>query len=234
MSDGRHDEIGGDAGTVLAREQDIRLANARLVVGVARTYQGRGLALEELVDEGNAGLTRAAQQFDWRVRGATFVRTQHRGSVSRSSTRSTVAAPDQFPDPGVRERPGVRVRPCASASISRSTDASRAWKRSRARRGTRKSSASPTCGSAITSCIPAEQSYPSPYLLDPIVTLAWAAAVTENIGLGTSVLVLPQHNPLELANMLATIDSLSGGRLTHRGRRRLVGTRVRRARLRLR
>ena len=60
---------------------------------------------------------------------------------------------------------------------------------------------------------PAEQSYPSPYLLDPIVTLAWAAAVTENIGLGTSVLVLPQHNPLELANMLATIDSLSGGRL---------------------
>jgi probable F420-dependent oxidoreductase len=61
---------------------------------------------------------------------------------------------------------------------------------------------------------PAEQNYPSPYLLDPIVTLAWAAAVTENIGLGTSVLVLPQHNPLELANMLATIDNLSGGRLT--------------------
>ena len=61
---------------------------------------------------------------------------------------------------------------------------------------------------------PAEQSYPSPYLLDPIVTLSWAAAVTETIGLGTSVLVLPQHNPLELANMLATIDALSGGRLT--------------------
>jgi alkanesulfonate monooxygenase SsuD/methylene tetrahydromethanopterin reductase-like flavin-dependent oxidoreductase (luciferase family) len=31
--------------------------------------------------------------------------------------------------------------------------------------------------------------------------------VTETIGLGTSVLVLPQHNPLELANMLATIDA---------------------------
>ena len=81
---------------------------------------------------------------------------------------------------------------------------------------------------------PAEQSYPSPYLLDPIVTLTWAAAVTERIGLGTSVLVLPQHNPLELANMLASIDSLSGGRLTHRRRRRLVATRVRRPRLRLR
>jgi probable F420-dependent oxidoreductase len=61
---------------------------------------------------------------------------------------------------------------------------------------------------------PAGQSYPSPYLLDPLVTLSWAAAITERIGLGTSVLVLPQHNPLELANMLATIDALSGGRLT--------------------
>jgi probable F420-dependent oxidoreductase len=61
---------------------------------------------------------------------------------------------------------------------------------------------------------PAEQSYPSPYLFDPIVTLTWAAAVTERIGLGTSVLVVPQHNPLELANMLASLDNLSGGRLT--------------------
>lgn len=61
---------------------------------------------------------------------------------------------------------------------------------------------------------PAEQDYPSPYLYDPIVTLSWAAAVTETIGLGTSVLVAPQHVPLELANQLASIDDLSGGRLT--------------------
>jgi len=61
---------------------------------------------------------------------------------------------------------------------------------------------------------PAEQDYPSPYLYDPIVTLSWAAACTERIGLGTSVLVLPSHVPLELANQLASIDSLSGGRLT--------------------
>jgi probable F420-dependent oxidoreductase len=61
---------------------------------------------------------------------------------------------------------------------------------------------------------PAAQDYPSPYLYDPLVTLTWAAAVTERIGLGTSVLVVPQHNPLELANALAGIDSLSGGRLT--------------------
>jgi len=61
---------------------------------------------------------------------------------------------------------------------------------------------------------PADQSYPSPWLYDPFVTLAWAAAVTERVGLGTSVIVAPHHNPVWLANALASLDSLSGGRLT--------------------
>jgi len=61
---------------------------------------------------------------------------------------------------------------------------------------------------------PASQEYPSPRLYDPLVTLTWAAAVTERIGLGTSVLVAPHHHPLEAANSLASLDSLSGGRLT--------------------
>lgn len=61
---------------------------------------------------------------------------------------------------------------------------------------------------------PAAQPYPSPYLYDPLLTLTWAAAVTERVGLGTSVLVLPHHNPLWLANALASLDALSGGRLT--------------------
>jgi probable F420-dependent oxidoreductase len=61
---------------------------------------------------------------------------------------------------------------------------------------------------------PAAQDYPSPYLFDPLMTLAWAAAATQRIGLGTSVLVVPSHNPLELANSLASLDALSGGRLT--------------------
>jgi probable F420-dependent oxidoreductase len=61
---------------------------------------------------------------------------------------------------------------------------------------------------------PATQDYPSPYLYDPLLTLGWAAAATERIGIGTSVLVVPQHNPLWLANALASLDSLSGGRLT--------------------
>jgi len=60
---------------------------------------------------------------------------------------------------------------------------------------------------------PAEQSYPSPYLLDPFATLTWAAAVTERVRVGTSVIVVPQHNPVWLANHLATVDAMSGGRL---------------------
>ena len=60
---------------------------------------------------------------------------------------------------------------------------------------------------------PAEQTYPSPYLLDPFATLNWAAAVTTRIRLGTSVLVVPQHNPVWLANHLASLAFMSGGRL---------------------
>jgi Sigma-70 region 2 len=59
-------DAGGRDVRIDEHDQDIRLANTRLVVGVARTYQGRGLELDALVDEGNAGLMRAVQQFDWR------------------------------------------------------------------------------------------------------------------------------------------------------------------------
>lgn len=61
---------------------------------------------------------------------------------------------------------------------------------------------------------PAGQGYPSPYLYEPLLTLGWAAAATTRIGLGTSVLVVPQYHPLVLANSLASLDNLSGGRLT--------------------
>jgi probable F420-dependent oxidoreductase len=60
---------------------------------------------------------------------------------------------------------------------------------------------------------PAEQTYPSPFLLDPFATLNWAAAVTSRVRIGTSILVVPQHNPVWLANHLASLDYMSGGRL---------------------
>jgi len=49
--------------------------------------------------------------------------------------------------------------------------------------------------------------------LDPFVTLAMVAGVTERIGLGTSVLVLPYRNPVNLAAEVAALDVLSGGRV---------------------
>jgi probable F420-dependent oxidoreductase len=49
---------------------------------------------------------------------------------------------------------------------------------------------------------------------DPIVTLTLAAAVTTGIRLGTAVLAAPWYSPMLLARSLATLDQVSGGRLT--------------------
>ena len=49
--------------------------------------------------------------------------------------------------------------------------------------------------------------------LDPLATLAYLAARTERIGLGTAVLVLPYRPPLPTAKWVATLQELSGGRL---------------------
>ena len=48
---------------------------------------------------------------------------------------------------------------------------------------------------------------------DPMTILAFAAARTERVTLGTSVLVLPYHNPMRLAKQASTVDQLSNGRL---------------------
>jgi len=55
--------------------------------------------------------------------------------------------------------------------------------------------------------------YPPSFLLEALTTLAFVAAVTERVRLGTSVLVLPLRHPLVLAKQLATIERLSRGRL---------------------
>ena len=49
--------------------------------------------------------------------------------------------------------------------------------------------------------------------LDPLATLAWMAAQTRQIQIGTSVLVLPYRPKLPTVKSLATIQELSGGRL---------------------
>ena len=50
--------------------------------------------------------------------------------------------------------------------------------------------------------------------LDPLVALATAAAVTTRLGLGTGILLAAQHDPIVLAKQVATLDHLSGGRVT--------------------
>src|SRR5216117_1702921 len=50
--------------------------------------------------------------------------------------------------------------------------------------------------------------------LDPLATLAYLAGVTTRVGLGTAVLVLPYRPALPTAKWIATVQELSGGRLS--------------------
>ena len=66
--------------------------------------------------------------------------------------------------------------------------------------------------------LPDPQVPPSPVapegrMLDPAVALAFAAAHTSRVKLGTGIIILPQRNPLVLAKELASVDVVSGGRL---------------------
>jgi probable F420-dependent oxidoreductase len=59
--------------------------------------------------------------------------------------------------------------------------------------------------------MPGGESSPIP---DPLAWIAHVAALTERVRLCTGILILPQRNPVVLAKECATIDVLSGGRLT--------------------
>jgi len=65
--------------------------------------------------------------------------------------------------------------------------------------------------------VPSPRVAPSPMrptdpILDPLVHLAFVAAATERLLLGTGIIILPQRNPLVLAKQIASLDAVSGGR----------------------
>src|SRR6185503_18765737 len=57
--------------------------------------------------------------------------------------------------------------------------------------------------------VPAEADW-----IDPLIGLSFAAAATSTIRIATGVLLLPEHNPVLVAKQAASLDTLSGGRLT--------------------
>jgi len=75
-----------DAG---ARDQMVR-ANLRLVVNIARAYAGKGLPLQDLIEEGNLGLLRAVEGFDpdMNTRFSTYASYWIKQSIKRALVNS--------------------------------------------------------------------------------------------------------------------------------------------------
>jgi RNA polymerase primary sigma factor len=76
-------------GDVLARDRMVR-ANLRLVVNIARGYTGKGLGLQDLIEEGNLGLLRAVEGFDPEVgtRFSTYASYWIKQSIKRALINS--------------------------------------------------------------------------------------------------------------------------------------------------
>jgi len=66
-----------------------------------------------------------------------------------------------------------------------------------------------------TDHIAVSKQFSNPYgnIFESLMTLAYAAAMTERMKLGTSIIVLPMRNPILFAKQTATLDQLSDGRL---------------------
>jgi RNA polymerase primary sigma factor len=83
-------------GDTQARDRMVR-ANLRLVVNIARSYTGKGLGLQDLIEEGNLGLLRAVEGFDptMNTRFSTYASYWIKQSIKRAlvNTAKTIRIP---------------------------------------------------------------------------------------------------------------------------------------------
>ena len=61
--------------------------------------------------------------------------------------------------------------------------------------------------------VPQENSEPYGNIFESLMTLALVASITQRVKLGTSILVLPQRNPVLAAKQVATLDAATNGRV---------------------